>query len=240
LQLAWVARLFFSREASNVAFYVLALGEMSVPIWAEGAGKRTSWHPQHISERYGLFTLIVLGESISSATLAIQSAITSHGFSAPLCEVAGGGLLIAFGMWWWYFDHPADDGLRLTPEAAYVWGYGHYAVFASVASLGAGLQVAVEGITSPHKVSPTTAGLAVAISISVFLLVTRFLHWKVSAGSAVHPLVVALAAPVLIGIGAEARSITLSVAVPAMGVVVGSLVVIDVVRAARLAGTPGG
>ena len=34
-----------------------------MPVWAERAGP-TTWHPHHIAERYGLFTLIVLGESI--------------------------------------------------------------------------------------------------------------------------------------------------------------------------------
>ena len=38
--------------------------ELAVPVLAERAGPMTSWHPEHIAERYGLFTLIVLGEAI--------------------------------------------------------------------------------------------------------------------------------------------------------------------------------
>lgn len=33
------------------------------------------WHAEHISERYGLFMIIVLGESVLAASLAIQRAI---------------------------------------------------------------------------------------------------------------------------------------------------------------------
>jgi hypothetical protein len=86
--------------------------ELIVPVWAESAG-RTPWHPEHIAERYGLFTIIVLGESVLAASLAIQSARTNGGLSAELVTVIVGGLLILFSMWWLYFDRPAD---RLLPS----------------------------------------------------------------------------------------------------------------------------
>ena len=41
------------------------------------ASAPTTWHPHHIAERYGLLTLIVLGESILAATGAVQSALAS-------------------------------------------------------------------------------------------------------------------------------------------------------------------
>ena len=36
---------------------------------------RTAWHPRHIAERYGLFTIIVLGESMLAATIGVQAAL---------------------------------------------------------------------------------------------------------------------------------------------------------------------
>ena len=41
---------------------VLVAAELAVPIVAERTGS-TPWHPHHITERYGLFTLIVMGEA---------------------------------------------------------------------------------------------------------------------------------------------------------------------------------
>ena len=41
------------------------------------ASCRRRWHPHHIAERYGLLTLIVLGESILAATVAIQVALAA-------------------------------------------------------------------------------------------------------------------------------------------------------------------
>ncbi|MFI6358318.1 low temperature requirement protein A [Streptomyces sp. NPDC050743] len=38
----------------------------------------TPWHPHHIAERYELFALIVLGESVAAATVAVRSAFDRH------------------------------------------------------------------------------------------------------------------------------------------------------------------
>ena len=117
-----------------MAFYVLAVAEMIVPAFAEWGGRGTAWHPEHISERYGLFTLIVLGECVAAATVAMQEA-TTLGLSAGQIGVATGGLLLIFSFWWWYFEHPAEEGLRMSRHLAFLWGYAHYFVFASVAAL---------------------------------------------------------------------------------------------------------
>ena len=142
-----------------------------MPIWAERAGPMTRWHPDHIAERYGLFTLIVLGEVILAATTAIQAGLSSEGVSAALLSLAGGGLLLVFGLWWVYFLRPAADGLRETPGNAFVWGYGHYVVFAAVGALGAGLEVAVQSALHEAHAGPRTAAFAVAVPVAVTLLV---------------------------------------------------------------------
>ena len=123
-------------------FVTFAALELVVPVWAERAGP-TTWHPQHIAERYGLLTLIVLGESILAATVAIQSALASGEALSALAPLIGGGLLIVYSLWWVYFDRPVHD-LLTSLRKAIVWGYGHYVVFAAAAAVGAGLAVAVD------------------------------------------------------------------------------------------------
>jgi low temperature requirement protein LtrA len=155
-------------------FLILAACELAVPVWAERA-RMTTWHRHHIAERYGLFTLIVLGESILSATMATQVAFgLGHGIAA-LVPIAIGGLLIAFVMWWVYFDWPADD-LLTSLDKAVVWGYGHYFVFASAAAVGAGLAVAVAQATHEASISAVTAGYAVAWPVAIFLMSLWVLH----------------------------------------------------------------
>jgi hypothetical protein len=53
---------------------------------------------------------------------------------------------------------------------AFVWGYGHYFVFASAAAVGAGLGVAVDRVGGHGAIGPVAAGLAVAIPVALFLL----------------------------------------------------------------------
>ena len=167
LQVAWVLTLAVP-HLWVPAFLFLATVELLVPVWAESA-QQTTWHPHHISERYGLLTLIVLGESILAASVAIQSALASGGTVPALVPVIVGGLLIVYSMWWVYFDRPVHD-LLTSFRKAMMWGYGHYLVFASAAAVGAGLGVAVDQAARHAEISSVAAGFAVvAVPVTVFI-----------------------------------------------------------------------
>jgi low temperature requirement protein LtrA len=226
VQVCWVARLFLPHLAGDVAFPVLAVAEMLVPAWAERGGRGTAWHPQHISERYGLFTLIVLGECVAAATVAMQSATTS-GLSAPQVGVAAGGLLLIFGLWWWYFEHPSEEGLRESRNSAFLWGYAHYFVFASVAALGAGLEVAVESTRQGSGVSPTTAGATVAISVAVYLVITGAVQARLNPSGVLKTRFILPFAAVILVIGWSARALNVGFALPVLGLIVVALVLLD-------------
>ena len=90
MQLLWITRLLLPDERLLVAtFFLLVLAELAVPIVAERVGAPTPFHPHHVAERYGLFTIIVLGEVILASVQAIQGAIAdlaaggSAGHAAP-------------------------------------------------------------------------------------------------------------------------------------------------------------
>ena len=148
------------RGAAVWVFLVLVAAEMSVPVFAEAAG-RTQWHPGHMAERYRLFTIIVLGEAISAGTLGVNATIADKTSFSDLATVIIGGLLTAFSMWWIYFDMPSEEIVAAVRRAfnnrlngAFVWGYGRYLVFASVATTGAGLAVALDQFcrrSRPHS-----------------------------------------------------------------------------------------
>ena len=170
IQLLWLGILVVPSSWRPLVFLVLACAELCVPVWAERAAGHTArtyrlFHPEHIDERYGLFTIIVLGETILSATIGIRE-VATEGVSAGLVAVALAGLLLAFGAWWLYFDHPGH--LTPTPEVAIRWGYTHVVVFASLAALGPGVQVAAEAVDGP--VSDRTGALAVAVPIAGYLV----------------------------------------------------------------------
>lgn len=176
LQLAWLLLLLLPRALQLPGWLVLALCELAVPVWAERAA-RTPWHPHHIAERYGLMTLIVLGESILAATVAVQAAMDAGASAARLLAVAAGGLLIIFSMWWLYFGEAAHERLR-SRRAAFIWGYGHLLIFGAAAAVGAGLAVAADHATGEAHISGVAAGAAVAVPVALFLGALWLVHLR--------------------------------------------------------------
>ncbi|NXY95844.1 low temperature requirement protein A [Streptomyces sp. BR123] len=173
-QAGWVALLWAPEASQRWLFLVLVAAELLVPVIAE-RGRQTPWHPHHIAERYGLFTIIVLGETIAASTVAVQSAIAEHEALDVLLPIAGGGLLLVFSAWWIYFAAPAHDLLRNNRQAI-PWGYGHYLIFASAAAIGAGIEVAIEYSVGKARISQTAANLAVAVPMAVYLAFVWLLH----------------------------------------------------------------
>jgi low temperature requirement protein LtrA len=173
-QIGWIARLALSGAWGIAGFAVLMAAELIVPVWAERAAP-TSWHPGHIAERYGLFTIIVLGESILAGTVAVQTVVDDVGLDAELVGLIAGGLLIVFSMWWIYFDYQTPQVLT-SNRPGFIWGYGHLVVFAAVAAVGAGLVVAVDHAAGHGHVSDARAGAVVAVPVAVYLLSLWVLH----------------------------------------------------------------
>ena len=168
VQLLWLVILVTPPEWTAPLFLVLAIGELLVPVWAERAAPATTrplFHPEHIEERYGLFTIIVLGESILAASIGIRQ-VGTEGVSAGLIVIAVGGLLLAFGAWWLYFDHPG----HLTPTPT-----SPSAGATPTSSCSPRSPRSAPGCTSPPKRTPgtpteRTGSLAVAVPVAGFLL----------------------------------------------------------------------
>jgi low temperature requirement protein LtrA len=187
-QFGWVGLLLLPEGLRGIGFVVMAIAELAVPVWAERVG-RTSWHPGHIAERYGLFTIIVLGESILAATVAVQSALDTGHALGDLVTIAIGGLLIVFSLWWVAFDLPTEaaaaqarEVFETTARHAFIWGYGHLVVFASATAVGVGLTLAVDRAVGDGSISQTGAGLAVTVPVAVYLLTAWVLHRTTMAG----------------------------------------------------------
>jgi low temperature requirement protein LtrA len=175
VQLGWLLRLFFVPVEFLVpAFILLAVLELLVPVWADRA-RKLAWHPHHIAERYGLFAIILLGESVLAVTIAVQESLVD-GVSAPLVIVAVSGLVLLFALWWLYFSEPAVEGLVSHRDRSYIWGYGHYLIYASLAAIGAGLEVGVKSVSHHAHASELVAGYALAIPLAVFLLLLWLAH----------------------------------------------------------------
>lgn len=190
VQVAWVLLLASPPSIGFWGFFVLAVCEVMVPIWAERAGP-TTWHAEHVAERYGLFTIIALGESILAASVALRSAFDAGVAALALLPIIVGGLLIVFTFWWLYFEHPGHHTLTSLPRA-FAWSYTHFFIFAAAAAVGAGLAASVDQVMDKAHIQATAAGAAVAVPVAIYLACLWFLYGRAEksfASQVVAPLV---------------------------------------------------
>lgn len=192
VQLLWIARLLLhGAEVLLTTFLLLVLAELAVPVVAERVGAPTPFHPRHVAERYGLLTIIVLGEVILASVQAVQGALaapavsaspgheppgTSGGISGSLAMLVVGGLLLVFSLWWLYFKREHADLIGQGRRITWVFGYVHIIVFASVAAVGAALAAAVDVVQHAGNPSPRTVALALAVPIALYALTLAGLH----------------------------------------------------------------
>jgi low temperature requirement protein LtrA len=223
VQILWVIRLGLPEGWGTVSFMVLVAAELSVPVVAERA-RITPWHPEHIAERYSLFTLIVLGESILASANAIVDAVDHTEQLGSLVVIAVCGLVLAGGMWWVYFH--TDHSRALTGmTSALVFGYGHYVVFASAGAFSAGIEVAIDHDTHATGLDATVAAATLTVPVAIFLLGAWFLTMRGQLARGTDVAVVVLS--LLIGASALAP-VSLVVAAVLMAVLVAVLVATSV------------
>ena len=168
VQVAWVLRLLVPAPLTVASFLLLVVAELAVPIWAERT-RVTPFHPRHIAERYGLFTLIVLGEGLVATTHGTIEALQETDRVVPLLLIAASALVLVAGMWWIYFAREQHDNLR-SMMSTFGFGYLHYAIFASAGALAAGIEVALAQ-AGDHPPLPDVVGRATTtVPVAVFLL----------------------------------------------------------------------
>jgi len=169
-QTYWIGLYILGDPQSSAFVALILLGwliELAVPAIAERAGM-TPWHVHHIVERYGLLTIIVLGEVLLAAALALEKAWDGS-FDVRLVHTALSALVITFAMWWLYFAREPQLSVHKLSRALQ-WGYGHLIVFASGAAVGAGFAVLVEILTGHSKIGIRAGDLAVAVPLGIYFL----------------------------------------------------------------------
>lgn len=145
---------------------------MVAPVFAVRAYEGQPFDSRHIPERYGLFTIIVLGESIAAATVAVGAAIDTEVAALPLLTLGVGGLVVVCSLWWIYFDFCSGHAPARGVGAQYFWSYVHYFVFTALAVIGAGLALSVAWLTDPAHVAVPEWSVALLVggAVAVFLI----------------------------------------------------------------------
>ncbi len=170
-QIGWVLLLILA-DSTIAEFYtwgaLLFLIEIAGPFIAERGKGGTPWHAHHIAERYGLLTIITLGEGVIGTVASLGAVVESQGWTLDAVLVAVAGTGLTFGLWWMYFTVPSAEVLHVHRERGLPWGYGHMLIFGSIAATGAGLHVAASYIGHEAHIGAVATVLTVAVPVAVF------------------------------------------------------------------------
>jgi inward rectifier potassium channel len=94
---------------------------------------------EHIIERYGLLTIIVLGESF----VKVLSSLSNNSFSPISLFQAGFTLLITCSVWWVYFDDVAGSKIKEGKFNPIIWIYSHIPLQIGITALGVAIKKAI-------------------------------------------------------------------------------------------------
>jgi len=163
---------------ARVALWALAaLCDLSAPVVFRRRLATVDYHPGHLPERFGLFLLVALGESIV-------------GIGAPVAEARLGPLelasvatafVISCALWWLYFGFAAD-AMRFAVETAdsrrdvirRVFSYGHLVLIAGVITVAVGFG---ETVAQPGRaLGAGTLGLLYG-GCALYLLSFSYTRW---------------------------------------------------------------
>lgn len=103
-------------------------------------------------ERFGLFTIIALGECAAGLIGGLGDAKHPAWWCGLLC------LFLTFGMWWIYFDFVGRRRFRQSARDILAWVYGHIGLFAATAIAGAAMREALHHADGAANVVGITVG----------------------------------------------------------------------------------
>jgi low temperature requirement protein LtrA len=122
-----------------------------------------------LTERFGAFIIIVLGETLTG----VVAGLSSRPISELTLAVGLVAVVVGFGAWWTYFDFAGGRPPRTERSASVQWILGHLPLTAAVAAMGAAMLSLVDhahdGRTPAATAWVLCAGAAVVLCATMLL-----------------------------------------------------------------------
>jgi low temperature requirement protein LtrA len=214
----------WTEPSLRLALWALALAlDIATPFLVARETHRAPPHPEHLPERFGLFTIILLGETAAAAVHALDHGSELHGDTLAVALLGAG---LGFLYWVGYFQRARGNAERHVSDAAAgrnlrLWAYGHVPLYLGIAGLGAGT-VYLAHHTHLEGAAPWVFSVGAALSMAGVTLVSLATYERPVATGWPYVLIAVLAvgasawsatAPVLVGsiVALAACQIALSV-----------------------------
>ncbi|MDX2005008.1 MAG: low temperature requirement protein A [Meiothermus sp.] len=171
-----------------------------------------------ITERFGLFAIIVLGEGLLGVINGFTDAKT---INAAAALRFGLGMLLIFGLWWIYFDYIARRPPAAVLARRMTWSYAHFFLLAGITALAAVLvhMVGLKGGSLEDTARWILLGSYAAVLAAMALLI-----WTLEAEKTVV-IEDTLSIPVMLG--AAVLALGLGFLKPSVSLLLGALVLIN-------------
>jgi low temperature requirement protein LtrA len=131
-------------------------------------------NPAHLPERFGLFTLILLGEAVIAVMHGMKS---QEEWTLVAASSAFSGMALLFLVWWWYFDIAAAASERFVRSHRdairfNIWSYAHFPLYLGLIVTAVGVQRIVTAaarwaLNGEEALLMTSAAAVVMIAMAV-------------------------------------------------------------------------
>lgn len=176
--LLWVIALFFDGGIKQTIWMLALMLEIFNGPITYATVRDVPRFQSHMPERFGLFLIIVLGETI----LSVASGLGQVAVGAGSVAVAALGFLVGLNMWWLYFSKVnageitrALQGNARTLLRSYVYGYGHFFVYGGIGITGAGILFLFHSFSHPHLA--TRERLVLCCGVSLYTAALYVVQW---------------------------------------------------------------
>ena len=229
-QVLWVVGALAPTVPRVAAFAAALAVELGTPVLAVRRSPGRVFHPGHIAERYGLFAIIVLGESVLAVTVGLGEVVDAAALDPAVLTTVVATLVVTFALWWLYFDTLGAEALVRNRQAAFAWGYGHYLIYAATAAIGAGVHAGLDSLTDDGHAAGADGARLVTGAVAVVML-TLLVLARLSRPVPPVPLLAGGVTGILLAVAAPALGATVT-----LGLTAGLAVVVTAVHARSATG----
>lgn len=137
--LPWLASVFVPPPLRFCLWVAGIAIDLLTPLAARAHQAALPLSPSHMPERFGLFTIVVLGETVA----AVVGGVAGQHWAASSVLTAVMAFVFAFTMGWLYFDNVKHATVNQGRRSAHAWVYIHLLLTMGLTATGAGTEMLI-------------------------------------------------------------------------------------------------